>query len=205
MDNVKVNYASPGKEAFAIAMMSLKSPLIGWSFPRRTDYYDKYLAFEDVTNEEFEKWQDAFEWYMKKLTFYYNKQLVLKSPSNTAIIQHLVRMFPDARFIHIHRNPYKVFSSTVKLYTTAVPLSYMQRSHQNLEDRIIQQYDLLYQAFLNGKEQLSEQNFIEISYRELVDNPMGIMQKIYQHLHLGGFEKARSALVGEKNYRVCKL
>ena len=52
---------------------------------------------------------------------------VLKSPPHTARIRLLLEMFPDARFVHIHRDPYQVFQSCRHYYDTATWFSYLQR------------------------------------------------------------------------------
>ncbi len=43
------------------------------------------------------------------------KRLILKSPPNTTRIKYLLEMFPGAKFIYIHRNPYHVFYSTCNM------------------------------------------------------------------------------------------
>ncbi|MBC8355082.1 MAG: sulfotransferase [Planctomycetes bacterium] len=57
----------------------------------------------------------------KKLTFKYDKPLVVKSPTHTGHVRLLLEMFPEAKFVHIHRNPFEVFSSTLKMLATASP------------------------------------------------------------------------------------
>ena len=48
-------------------------------------------------------------------------RLVLKSPPHSARIRILKELFPDALFVHIVRDPYVVFSSTVHLWKTLYP------------------------------------------------------------------------------------
>jgi len=43
------------------------------------------------------------------------KRLLLKSPVHTARIKLLLKLFPDAQFVYIHRNPYDVFRSAVNM------------------------------------------------------------------------------------------
>ena len=61
---------------------------------------------------EFEAWKQEFVFLLKKISLAnHNKQLVLKSPPNTARIKLLLSLFPNAKFIFIHRNPYEVYVS----------------------------------------------------------------------------------------------
>lgn len=42
--------------------------------------------------------------------------LILKSPAHTARLKLLHELFPQARFVHISRNPYEIYQSTKKLF-----------------------------------------------------------------------------------------
>ena len=44
------------------------------------------------------------------------KRIVLKSPPHTCRIRALLEMFPKAKFVHIVRDPYVIFPSTVNLW-----------------------------------------------------------------------------------------
>ncbi|HID38625.1 MAG TPA: sulfotransferase [Calditrichaeota bacterium] len=141
MDNVSVQLISPAEDEFAMAIIALKSPLLGWLFPQNRDYYDRYISFETVPEEELNYWKNRYLYFIKKLTLKYKRQLLLKSPINTARIRHLLNIFPKAKFIHIHRNPYDVFRSSLKLFNTAVRNSELTNSSlQNFEEYILSHY-----------------------------------------------------------------
>ena len=53
----------------------------------------------------------------KALTFANRgRRLVLKSPPHTAAYPTLLKLFPDARFVHVVRDPYAVYPSTLHLW-----------------------------------------------------------------------------------------
>ena len=58
--------------------------------------------------------------FLAKLSTDYNRPLVLKSPPHTGRIRLLLELFPDARFVHIRRDPYTVFRSTRHMYATTM-------------------------------------------------------------------------------------
>ena len=103
---MELNFQVPQEDEFAPCLMSLRSLYLGISFPRREDDYARYLDFRGVPQHEVDEWKSAFTGFLKKLTFKYDRPLVLKSPPHTARIRMLLEMFPDARFVHIHRHPY---------------------------------------------------------------------------------------------------
>ena len=69
MDNMEVAFNSPGEDEFATSMMSLRSPVIAWSFPRREGHYDRYLTFRGVPEEDSARWKAAFVLFLKKLIY----------------------------------------------------------------------------------------------------------------------------------------
>ena len=78
--------------------------------PRQAKRYDKYLTFREASLDEIARWQSALKWFVQKLAYSKgNRPLVLKSPAHTGRVRLLLEAFPEARFIHIHRNPYDVF------------------------------------------------------------------------------------------------
>ncbi|NOX37602.1 MAG: sulfotransferase [Calditrichaeota bacterium] len=190
MDNVMVAYNSPAEDEFAINNMCLLSPIMGWSFPRREEVYDRYLTFKQASAAERAQWKAVLETFLKKLVLRYgNRQLVLKSPTHTARISLLLELFPNARFIHIHRNPYVVFRSTQKLYQTAVPLSYLQRPiPEKIDEGIIKRYRLMYDAFFEDVDLIPRDHFLETSFERLEKEPIAVMEQIYRHFHLRGFD-----------------
>ena len=50
-------------------------------------------------------------WFLKKVQFIVPRPLVLKSPPHTARIRQLLEWFPEAKFVHIRRDPYRVIQS----------------------------------------------------------------------------------------------
>jgi hypothetical protein len=207
MDNIQVTFNSPGEDEFALAVGSLRSPLIGWTFTRREAFYDRFLSFKDASDKEIDEWKDFFIWFMKKLSYRYpGKRIILKSPTHTARIKLLLEMFPGVKFVHIHRNPEDVFRSTLKLYKDAVPRSYLQKPvNEDFENSIINRYKILYDAFFEDKALLSENQLCEVSFEELEGNMEAQINRIYQELDLPGYETFKPELVAYlekiKNYQ----
>jgi hypothetical protein len=195
MDNVKVTFDSPAEDEFGICILSLRSPILSWSFPRRESYYDRYLTFEGVDGEEIEAWSSAFQFFMKKLTLHHGRPLVLKSPAHTARIRLILDLFPDARIIHIHRDPYRVFQSTKRLYEKAVPRSYLQNPDlQKVNGSILRRYKRMYDVFFEQRDQIPKKNFWEISFEELEAAPVAQLRRIYEHFSIPGFDELRPEL-----------
>ncbi len=116
MDNMALSFQSPQEDEFALLLTTLVSPYLGATFPRREDHYSRFLTFRDATAEEIDTWKRGFVWFVQKLTLKDRRPLVLKSPPHTARIRLLLEIFPEAHFVHIHREPYTVFQIVPALF-----------------------------------------------------------------------------------------
>jgi len=187
MDNVQVRFDSPAEDEFALAISSLCSPLLGWVFPRRRGNFDRFLSFDEADMNEVQRWENSLTTFVKKLTFYNNKPLILKSPQHTARIKHLLRLFPNAKFIHMYRNPYRVFQSTEKLYNSTVEKLALQNGARVDEDYIIKTYVSLYSNYFRNKSIIPRDNLLEFSFESFVKDPVEILKDVYTKFELNAF------------------
>jgi len=191
MDNMALSFESPQEDEFAPLLISLLSSYLGVSFPRREDHYHRYLSFAGVPREEIVEWKRGFEWFLKKLTFKYQRPLLLKSPPHTARIRLLLEMFPDAKFVHIHRRPEEVFQSFRHYYDTAMWHTYLQRPDRSrIDDEIFQRYRSLFTTFYADRGLIPEGNFHEVSFADLERDPIATVSGVYKALSIDGLERA---------------
>ena len=194
MDNVEWRMESPQEDEFALCISSLKSPCMGWVFPRRRDHYDRYLTMQDVSQAEITEWKNAFLLFLKKRTLISDRPLVLKSPPHTARIKLLLQMFPDAKFVHIHRNPYDVFHSTRKMLKSVGELHRLQSAFDTneLDDWILRMYRMMYDAYFEERGLIPAGQFCEVGFEQLEHDPVGQIRRIYNSLQLPDFCEVES-------------
>lgn len=194
LDNMLLGADTPAEEEFATCG-TLCSPFFSWVFPRYADQYDRYLTFRGVPEEEIARWKASLILFLKKLTWKYDRPLVLKSPPQTGRIRLLLDMFPDARFIHIHRNPYAVFRSTRRQVAIMSRITGLQRLHlQHIDAHIIRRYKIMYDAFFEERGLIADGHFHEVCFEELERDPIGQVQQIYENLSLPGFDGVQPSL-----------
>ncbi len=185
MDNIRQDAAIPYEEEWALCVLTAQSPYVGWSFPHRIDHYEKYLTFRELPAAEATRWKAALLTFVKKVTYKYQRPLILKSPPHTCRVKLLLELFPGARFVHIHRNPYAVFQSTQHLWSMARPYCQLQSAaNDNVQERILKQYRLMHDAWFEERALIPEGNLHELRYEDLEQDPIGEVRKIYQALSL---------------------
>jgi hypothetical protein len=119
----------------------------------------------------------------------------LKSPPHSLRIPLLLELFPDARFVHVVRDPYETFPSTLKMNKSLLRLWAVQEvTEARLEQQIFERGTLLYERLEKGTKLISPNRFHELRYEDLVRDPMGQLQQLYAGLELEGFEEVRPAL-----------
>jgi len=189
MDNMALTFDAPQEDEFAVCLNCFRSLYLGISFPRREDHYDRYLTFRDVPTKEIAEWKAALLWFLKKLTFKYGRTILLKSPPHTARIRLLLELFPDARFVHIHRDPYAVFQSFQHYFDTAVWFTYLQQpNRRQVDERILKRYTVLYDAYFAERGLIPSGQYHELAFTDLERDPMDQMRLLYTQLGLPGWD-----------------
>lgn len=195
IDNMPFGWERPQEDEFALCNMGLPSPYLSLIFPNEPRRYERYLYMEGLTAEESERWKNGFLSFLKSVTMREWRRIVLKSPPHTARIRVLLELFPNAKFVHIYRNPYSLFPSTMNLWRRLSTDEALQiPAHQGLEEYVFETFEKMYRHFEADRPLIPAGNFTEVSYENLVSDPVGEMERIYRELGLDGFESVRDRL-----------
>lgn len=195
IDNMPMDAALPQEDEFALAALTGLSPYLAYAFPHRWQHYDQTLTFEGVAQVDVRRWQDAFHDYAIKLARVHGKQLVLKSPPHTARLRLLLEIFPNARFVHIRRNPYDVFRSTCHMLSIGPRLGQLQRfDFSRLEDMVLHRYEAMYDAFLAQRSLIPAGRFHQVRFEDLVRDPLSELAPLYARLGLPDFAEVAPAM-----------
>jgi hypothetical protein len=193
MDQIDVDMDSPYEEEAALAALGTLSFFHCFIFPKNPQrQFKNSVLFEGISKMELECWKESYLNIIKSVSFSNNgKQIIIKNPANTSRIKVLLELFPDACFIFIYRNPYKVYASTSKLRKRVLGPFALQRSNPDeLEQNIIDNYISLMDSYFKQKELIAPNGLVEIRYEDLVERPLEQIKYIYSKLDLKGFDKA---------------
>lgn len=208
IDNVRVEPDSPQEDEIALANMTPLSFYHGLYFPRRfQELFERGVFLDGCGRAEIEAWQRTFVYLMKKLWLHQGRRrLVIKNPVYTARIAMLRRLFPDARFIHVCRNPYEVFRSMQNFHEKLLAQFALQ-SYDGvpIDEVVLSTFARMMERLIEDSDDLPADAFVEVRYERLEQDPLGELERAYAVLGLDGFEQARPAfqryLDGVRNYQ----
>ncbi len=209
MDDMPVGFDRPQEDEFALMNLGLGSPYLEWAFENR-GAKTEFLTFDTLPAETRERWKRGFDWFMRRQTLKNpSARIVLKSPPHTARLRQILELYPDARFIHIVRDPHAVIPSTIRMWKRMADAVGLQiRRDRPLDDQVFDTFQLMYDRFEQDKSLIPPQQFAQVRYEDLVANPLAQLEAMYTHLDLGDFGAARAAiekyLEGVKDYKTNK-
>lgn len=197
IDNIPLSLDAPQEENFGLANLTPCAPLHIYSYPRRArEIFAKYALLEGISPAERAEWMAAYLTLLRKASLRAgSKPLVLKDPANTGRIPALLDLFPQAKFIHICRDPYRVFSSTVGTWKVVLPTAQLQDVEPaEVERLVLLIYERLMRKYLAEREHIPAGNFVEVRFEDLERSPMEELRRVYETLSLPGFAAAAPAL-----------
>ncbi len=204
MDNLRMGAELPKEEEFALAAYGCESMVTGYYFPKYfIKNFQKNVLFANNPAAE-KKWKKHFDYFLHKLSVVNgDKHLLLKSPANTARVNEILSLYPDAKFIHIYRNPFDVFQSHLHLFKKLLPmLSFQHISDEELEEIVFSTYISIHEKYFSEKDLIPKNNLVEVKYEDFVGNPIRELEHIYKNLSLPGFEKAKPLIEEDlKSYK----
>lgn len=195
MDNMAMNLREPHEDEMALAIMSQRSNMLSWAFPKNAERYDRFLDFKNTTTQDRDAWKASFDEFVRKMSYQTGKPQILKSPNHTARIKLLLELYPDAKFLHIYRNPYNVFRSMVHMATAVTQVWGLQYfPPAEIPDMVIDTYKRLYDAYFDQKELIPAGQLTEIRYEDFAKAPVETLESVYADLSINDFDKAKPAL-----------
>ena len=205
MDEMKMSWHNPQEDEFALLNMGLPSPYEELAFPNHRKRAAPFLRVDEFSPRDQARWRESFITFLKSVTLHRVTEdggaaprLVLKSPPHTARLAVLREMFPDAKFIHIVRDPAEVFPSSVHTWSSLFEVQGCQTPRAealpngapSIEDYVLSTFNELYRDFAQARDAIPPDQFCELRYEDLIADPLAQLQRVYDQLQLGHFEEA---------------
>jgi omega-hydroxy-beta-dihydromenaquinone-9 sulfotransferase len=191
MDNMAMEWSGPQEDEFAMCNMGMRTPYTTIAFPNLPPQNQAFYELKDVSPRQLARWKRGLLWFLKCLTVRTPRRIVLKSPPHTFRIKVLLEMFPQARFIHIVRNPFVIFPSTINLWKRLFRNDGLQfPTYEGLDEYVFATLLRMYEVFERDRRLIPAGQFCEVRYEDLVARPVDEMRRVYEELRIDGFDTA---------------
>ena len=192
MDSMAVGFDTPQEDEFALVSMGSPSTYFRLAFPNDDPPYEDLYNMQHASAELKAKFDRDLTYFFKALTLARKKRLILKSPTHTGRIEHLAKLFPGAKFIHISRHPFKQFSSTMQMWMIMDHIQGFQLpryTQLQMMDYCLRTFGKMYDdGYLKQVDSLPESDRIEIRFEDLVKSPQEQIRSIYEHFGWDGID-----------------
>lgn len=217
MDNMILHFDLPQEDELATCLLTggMCSPYMSLYFMREEHEYRPFQTFRDAKPKDANRWTEAFQWLCTKLRVRSvleqlkgkgksgklpsPKRLLLKSPCHTGRIRLLLKLYPNAQFVYVHRHPIEVFLSSAHMANTTYGFMFLQRPNDgDLKEYILRQGEILVEEYISCIDDgmlVKGKNLVELSFEHLTSNPYDAVKSIYNGLEglKGVFPESLSA------------
>ena len=179
---------APSEDDFALNNWALASALAGRAvLPQAYQFYARFHDLRDLTASELSRWRRYQVAFVHKMSVIArNKTLLIKSPSHTARVRWLLELFPQAKFVHVTRDPRAVMRSNVallqlvqRLYNINDPLP-----QETIESILVREYLATEQSYLEARARIPRGQIAEVRFQDLLADPVGEIHRVYRELAL---------------------
>ena len=195
VDDVPLRADLPQEDEIALAALGVPSFFNCLYFPGRYgEIFRREVLFDGLHARDLARWRRGLKYYLGKIAALHpTKQLLLKNPAHSPRVTELKALFPSAKFIHIHRDPYEVFVSMRRmLHVTFSIVALQDYDAAAIDEEILALYPILMDRLRTGLDTVGSHS--EVRFADLVAKPMETLERIYEELDLDGLEDARPAI-----------
>ncbi len=201
-DNMEMDINFPQEDEFAFSNCQPHAYYNFFYFPQQyKEIYEESIRHKHLNESEIRSWYKSYDILLKKaLIDSGGSRLIIKNPVNTARIDKILKLYPDAKFLYIYRNPVTVFYSTQSFYQKLFPKVWLKEVDYELIDKlIIEVYKRLLTDYQAQKTLIPIGNLMELRFEEFEINPVNELKKIYSDLLNEDFNLAEPYLVKYMN------
>jgi len=192
IDNMATGWDRPQEDEFALLTLGLPSPYRRMAFPNQEPVDSNYLDFDGVEEGQIQDWLTSLRRFLLAVSTSTQRPLIIKSPTHTGRVKWLAQEFPDAKFIHISRDPRSIFPSTCRLWRGLDEVQALQRpNHDGIEDYVVKCLQRMYRAFHEQRQSIEPSRIIDVRYEDLTASPVETLKSIYSELRLGDFDSVQ--------------
>ncbi len=191
-DNVSMDMDFPQEEDFGMMNMQPASIYKFFLFPAEFDsIISQELFTGNLPPERISQWKEAYHNMIAKAVFNTGGiRYIGKNPCHLTRIGLLKEMFPDAKFIFIHRDPYKVNESLYHFILSVFPGVQLQDVPPGFSrEHVVDLYRKSMDAYFRDREIIPSSDLMELKMDDFIGDIPGHLKGIYDKFGLGDFNR----------------
>ncbi len=118
---------------------------------------------------------------------------VLKSPHHMEFIDTALRVFPEATIVQTHRDPRKTMASFASMVANGRAIFSDVVSVKGVTEHWMRKVKRLMRLSIEVREQLGDEHFIDVSYYDLIEDPVREVERVYAKAGIPFDETSRAA------------
>tara|TARA_R110000850_G_scaffold242756_3_gene367563 strand:- start:772 stop:1938 length:1167 start_codon:yes stop_codon:yes gene_type:complete len=188
-DKVRLTLDEPQEEEMALGNLNPIGYYGVYYMPgNMEEQRDRSLFFEGCREDEIDRFRRSYEFLIRKVNYVKGgRQLLFKNPPSTTRMEMILKMHPDAKFVHIVRNPWEVYCSTRSHFPRVFnAFAWQSFQHVDISKYTLETYEKLMRRYLEDRDrlQLPASQLVETSYEKVIADPQGEIGRIYDTLGL---------------------
>jgi hypothetical protein len=204
MDEMEVRRGSPQEDEFALLSLGARSPYEALIAPHYLAQALKLADPRDLPACEQETWRSVFVDFARGVSARgAGRPMILKSPTHGFRVSTLRELLPDARFILISRDPATHFESVIRMWRRMFETYSLGEipGDDEVREAVLPDRARFEAKLADGVVGLPENRYAELTYEELIADPAGACERLYERLELGDFEPVRETIAAEAGRR----
>ena len=145
---------------------------------RNIPSYMEWFQAHDMT--------ETYDYHKQQLQFlgyhFSKKQWVLKAPVHLFFLEYLFKTYPDARIVHLHRDPLEVIPSMASLVVISRQIHSNHVSVQETANQILDWVRKIITNSIAFRDETDSDQFLDLAYTDLVKDPLNTINQIYKWL-----------------------
>lgn len=109
---------------------------------------------------------------------------LFKAPHHNFHLEALASAYPDARFVMTHRDPAKAVPSWASIVSAIFPEPRGERDLRRVGREVCEHLRTGVEHAIAARARLGEDRFLDVHHGDLVEDPMGVLQRVYDFVGL---------------------
>ncbi len=152
--------------------------------------YMQWLYQQDMTQ--------AYQYYARQVRALHFQQpasrWVFKAPFHALFIPAIESVFPQANYIHLHRDPRKVLPSVASLQSSVQGIAAKSINLNGLGKNVLDECGLAIERAQDARKSIDSERVMDIDFSDIVADPMAVIEAIYSKWNMSLSDYSRDKM-----------